>query len=34
MPRPPPPAAALIITGHPMFCACAISVASLWSSPW
>ena len=34
MPRPPPPAVALIITGKPTLAASATSVASLWSSPW
>ena len=34
MPRPPPPALALIITGKPIRSASAASRSSLWSSPW
>ena len=34
MPRPPPPATALIITGQPMRSASRARRASLWSSPW
>ncbi len=34
MPRPPPPAVALIITGKPMRAASSARRASVWSSPW
>ena len=33
MPRPPPPATALIMTGKPTFLASASIPASLWSEP-
>ncbi len=33
MPRPPPPATALIMTGKPIFFASASITASLWSAP-
>ena len=34
MPRPPPPAAALTITGRPILRASFSRLASPWSAPW